>query len=78
MIDHSTYRQMHPQQAPPASPRDPNTSQEAVNMDSEEPPTGVFCILLPPTMLGYGFHDKKWSTYSSRVFWMNLPLFNAF
>jgi hypothetical protein len=41
--------------------------QHGIDMNSDEPPEGTFCTLLPPTMLGYGFHDKKWSMSPTRV-----------
>ncbi|KAK1598343.1 uncharacterized protein LY79DRAFT_286389 [Colletotrichum navitas] len=31
-------------------------------MCRDEPPSGHFLLLLPPTILGFGMHDKKWRT----------------
>jgi hypothetical protein len=61
MIDFNTFRQLHPQKEPPALPQPGEVRQHGIDMNSDEPPGGAFCTLLPPTMLGYGFHDKKWS-----------------
>ncbi|GAW24657.1 hypothetical protein ANO14919_142480 [Xylariales sp. No.14919] len=33
---------------------------ETVDMDQDAPPTEEFTIMLPPRILGFGLHDKKW------------------
>ncbi|ETS73988.1 hypothetical protein PFICI_13854 [Pestalotiopsis fici W106-1] len=61
MIDTVTYHELHEKAA---SQRAENSttrlSQEL--MDSETPPEGSFVLLLPPRILGFGMHDKKWRT----------------
>ncbi|KAH0841536.1 hypothetical protein FOPE_06674 [Fonsecaea pedrosoi] len=37
-------------------------STEAIDVEATEPPDGHFLSLLPATILGYGFHDKRWRT----------------
>ena len=60
MIDTVTYHELHEKAA---SQRAENSttrlSQEL--MDSETPPEGSFVLLLPPRILAFGMHDKKWS-----------------
>jgi hypothetical protein len=75
MIDFNTYRQMHPDKVPPAS-RTTDVEQHSIDMNSDEPPGGPFCMLLPPTILGYGFHDKKWSMSPSRIYNIDVPSTN--
>jgi hypothetical protein len=62
MIDFDTYRQLHPEKFKSSGPQNSDISQEC--MENDEPPKGPFCLLLPATILGYGFHDKKWSKSS--------------
>ena len=61
MIDHNTYRQLHfdADEVEPPPPKRDDIEQAA--MDRDEPPEEPFILLLPETMSGYGFHDKKWS-----------------
>jgi hypothetical protein len=58
MIDLSTYRKMHP--GSEEGTRNTRVYQEGVE-DLEEPPENPFLILLPATIRGFRFHDKKWS-----------------
>ncbi|KIW24465.1 uncharacterized protein PV07_10176 [Cladophialophora immunda] len=73
MVDYNTYRQIHPSQFkdPPANERE--MSEQGVVMDVEEPPDDTFSILLPDTIVGYAFHDKKWRSlyveYVEEVVW---------
>ena len=60
MIDIKIYQHLHPDKIQSGSST--GDQQSRINMDSDEPPEGVFRSLLPPTVLGFGFHDKKWST----------------
>ncbi len=55
-----TYRQMRDESDLP-SQRD-DLGPEA--MESDEPPDDSFVLLLPAEILGFGFHDKKWSKKS--------------
>ena len=57
MIDFNTYRQMHPSKVPQDPTPDAEMRAQGIDMDSNK----QFCVLLPATMLGFGFHDKKWS-----------------
>lgn len=55
MVDIDTYKQMH---------REAIQGHEEigiVQVDDEIMPEGNFAYVLPPTIRGYGFHDKKWS-----------------
>jgi hypothetical protein len=53
MIDFEAYNQMHPD--------DLRRDHEVwIELDSDIPPDGSFLQLLPATIRGYGFHDKKW------------------
>lgn len=48
---------------------DPNTDEfveQFCPMDSGKftaPPPEEFVLLMPPTIYGFGFHDKQWSPY---------------
>ncbi|KAJ5263554.1 ATPase AAA-type core [Penicillium angulare] len=56
MVDMITYRQLH-------SDEDVSEDREYLNdaiMDSDTPPTGNLLLLLPATVHGFGFQDKKW------------------
>jgi hypothetical protein len=58
MIDLSTYRKMHPELA-----EDTGTTrmyQEGIQ-DLDIAPEDPFLFLLPATVRGFRFHDKKWS-----------------
>ncbi|KAF2249135.1 P-loop containing nucleoside triphosphate hydrolase protein [Trematosphaeria pertusa] len=55
MIDLNTYRQMHPEAIE-------DHANDGNGVENEEsPPEDGFLLLLPATIRGYGFHDKKWS-----------------
>lgn len=58
MIDLNTYRQMHNDESRLPPQRD-DLGQDA--MEYNNPPEGPFALLLPANILGFGFHDKKWS-----------------
>jgi len=58
MIDLSTYRKMHPESADDTEST--RIYQEGIER-LEDPPTDPFLILLPATIRGFRFHDKKWS-----------------
>lgn len=57
MVDIETYKQMHPESI--------NSREESdvINVDDEKLPEGNFLYVLPSTIRGYGFHDKKWSKH---------------
>ena len=63
MIDLATYRQMHSDEHHP--PQRDELGPAA--MDDDEPPGGPFTLLLPASILGFGFHDKKWSKSQTPV-----------
>lgn len=58
MIDMSAYRTLHVDTVPAPDPDRENLSSLA--MDREEPPEDPFVLLLPASVKGFGFHDKKW------------------
>lgn len=58
MIDLATYRQMHSNESE-LPPQHDDLGQQA--MVNDEPPEDPFVLLLPANILGFGFHDKKWS-----------------
>jgi hypothetical protein len=65
MIDLNTYRQMHSDESRLPLQRDDlvhDFGPEA--MESDIPPPGPFTLLLPANILGFGFHDKKWSMFT--------------
>lgn len=57
MIDLPTYGRMHPNTAIVH-----DTESEGIEL-LETPPKDPFLFLLPASVRGYGFHDKKWSKY---------------
>jgi len=63
MIDTETYQFLHPKQqllqlhSDDIDVIDPET----ISADVEDPPDDMFFLLLPSTILGYAFHDKRWS-----------------
>lgn len=58
MIDMITYRQLHPGFDSDAS--DNREYLSDMTMDSDTPPEGDLLLLLPATIHGFGFQDKKW------------------
>ena len=68
MIDYPTYRQMHPQKFPQPVATDAEMDEQGVDMSQDDPPSDPdFCLMLPGSMPGYAFHDKKWSKYILNV-----------
>jgi hypothetical protein len=58
MIDMETYHHSH------SKDEDSDQRQrqpETLDMDRDKPPSEGFAIMLPPRILGFGLHDKKWS-----------------
>lgn len=56
MIDMVTYRELHPEE-------DALETREYISdeqMESDEPPAGDTLLVLPVTVHGFGFQDKKW------------------
>ena len=60
MVDYKTYRQIHPFHFKDPLATEAEMLEQGVTMDAEEPPNDDFSILLPDTIVGYAFHDKKW------------------
>ncbi|KGO38601.1 ATPase, AAA-type, core [Penicillium expansum] len=56
MVDMATYRELHPEEHAPEEPEYLNNE----TMRAEEPPDDQFLLLLPITVHGFGFQDKKW------------------
>jgi hypothetical protein len=59
MIDLSTYRKMHPESV--EDNESTRVYQEGIE-SQEHPPAEPFLVLLPATVRGFRFHDKKWSS----------------
>jgi len=59
MIDMDAYRKFH------ARGEDTLRQSELADnvVKSDEIPGGSFAILLPATIVGYGFHNKEWSRF---------------
>ena len=57
MVDANTYKLLHPSNAP----HEPGEELDSAVMESHKTPEYPFLYLLPSTIEGYGFHDKKWS-----------------
>ena len=65
MIDYPTYRQMHPQKFPQPVATDAEMEEQGIDMSQDDPPSDPdFCLMLPGSMPGYAFHDKKWRSLS--------------
>lgn len=58
MVDISMYHQLH--SSDDQHPRDQRDDLRPGEIDDDAPPGGYFILLLPPDILGFGFHDKKW------------------
>ena len=58
MVDITTYKELHMKGQNVEAPGRDDLGEEL--MESEDPPGGSFVLLLPPKILGYGLHDKKW------------------
>ena len=59
MVDMHTYKQLHDEADTNIGLTTGDISAAA--MDRDEPPSEDFAIQLPPKVLGFGLHDKKWS-----------------
>lgn len=57
MVDMLTYEQIHP------AGQTPERQYGGPDVEDENPPEGPFLLLLPATIRGFGFHDKKWRTH---------------
>ncbi|KAI1752740.1 P-loop containing nucleoside triphosphate hydrolase protein [Xylaria castorea] len=57
VVDIGTYKELHAKDQKVTNARD-DLGEEAMNL--EEPPKDPFLLLLPPKILGFGLHDKKW------------------
>ncbi|KAI1500278.1 P-loop containing nucleoside triphosphate hydrolase protein [Biscogniauxia marginata] len=57
MIDMETYHQGHSKEGDTHRRQD---ALEHVDLDRDDPPSDEFTIMLPPKILGFGLHDKKW------------------
>jgi len=57
MVDMATYKLMHEDEALLTSRAELSDS----DMNAEQVPPEPFALLLPATIRGYGFHNKKWS-----------------
>jgi len=60
MVDAEAWKLMH------GRDNDPVTQSELSSdvLKDDEPPGGAFTLMLPATIKGYGFHNKKWSMFT--------------
>ena len=60
MVDAEAWKLMH------GRDNDPTTQSElsSEELENDEPPGGAFTLMLPATIKGYGFHNKKWSRFT--------------
>jgi len=63
MVDMHTYKQLHEEVDTNIGLSTGDISAAAMGRD--EPPSEDFAIQLPPKVLGFGLHDKKWSNGTS-------------
>jgi|SRR5437667_1267924 len=61
MVDILTYRDLH-QDKNARQPADDASDLEPGAMEQDDPPPEPFVLLLPPKIMGFGLHDKKWRT----------------
>jgi len=59
MVDAEAFKAMH------GHDDDITTQSDLTNdeLENDEPPSGAFTLMLPATIKGYGFHNKKWSMF---------------
>jgi hypothetical protein len=65
MVDDMTYRLMHGD-----GDEEPDEDRDELDEDSihaDHLPAEPFVLLLPATIRGYGFHNKKWSKFSHQT-----------
>jgi hypothetical protein len=60
MIDIAMYKRMHKSGLPDVPPPPQDSSRQLDLSNQVHPPDDPFILLLPDTIRGYGFHDKKW------------------
>ena len=61
MVDTETYNLMHISE----DVNHDRTELSGDEMRAAKPPAEPFILLLPATIRGYGFHNKKWSKHIS-------------
>jgi hypothetical protein len=61
MVDTTIYRLMHGDENEEPTTDRMDLDEEAMGADSV--PAEPFVLLLPATIRGYGFHNKKWSKF---------------
>lgn len=68
----STYNDLHGEDGENSSKgSDSGTDSDEVpgkelteaELEKDQPPADPFALLLPPTIVGFRFHDKKWSQF---------------
>jgi SpoVK/Ycf46/Vps4 family AAA+-type ATPase len=69
MVDDKTYKLMH-------GDDDDEEVEDCEELDedsmrADDPPTEPFLLLLPATIRGYGFHNKKWSKFLHETCWQS-------
>jgi hypothetical protein len=64
MVDATTYKLMHEDE----EQADDREELDEDSMRTDDLPAEPFVLLLPATIPGYGFHNKKWSKYLHQTF----------
>jgi hypothetical protein len=63
MVDDATYKLMHGDEEPVEGREELDEN----SMRTDALPAEPFVLLLPATIRGYGFHNKKWSKSSHQT-----------
>jgi hypothetical protein len=61
MVDMATYKLMHGDEHEDQEPAEGRTELGDDEMSCDDVPPEPFALLLPATVRGFGFHNKKWS-----------------
>jgi hypothetical protein len=57
MVDTETYKLMHSNEEEQTL----HSDLSEATLQASDPPEGSFALMLPPTIRGFDFHNKKWS-----------------
>lgn len=80
MIDIGIYKQLHPAPTNATTEQTNNNVIDPSAMASDEPPPGVFTLLLPNVIIGFNMQEKKWgrimpmTTFITNVSLVNLEV----
>jgi hypothetical protein len=64
MVDVNTHKLMHHDDNESPTQREHRELNNEISQ-SDQLPQGNSLLMLPATINGYGFHDKKWRTFTS-------------